>query len=218
MAIAFDNKAVLPLEGRPLTNSLTMTAGANAVMLAYIFSSTARESASAVTYNSVPLTFLGAVERSTTNRMEVWGLTAPDAGANTFQVTMSTTGFMGLIVVTYTGAAGSNPFGTVVVGTAASTTVANLSISATADGIVSCAFAINATGTLTPQDWTSRGTNSTTIAVLVGDALGGSVVSLSTSAAASTNWFMMGLPIFESTGAAPSPSPVPSLSLLGAGF
>lgn len=198
MPVTFDNAASGQTSGVAL--SLALTAAANTVLVVFTLNDDGR-SMSSVAYNGVNLTRLCNVSPGD---VEIWGMTAPAAGANNLivNITGASTGF-GVIACTYLNAGG---FGTAVSGTA-TTANPNLSLSSTTTDIVIGGFKVGF-GTVEIKNGTTRG-NVTTAAVnnarlVVADIAGAASVTLSASMSSSQNMQMGGVTIRFSAAAASS--------------
>jgi hypothetical protein len=213
MPVTFDNSNSTSTNGTAL--SLALTAASNAVLVAFTFNDNA-QSCSSVAYNGVALTRLCRVSPGD---VEIWGLTAPAAGANNLVVQLAgaATGF-GVVACTYTNAKSTNTFGTAVSGTA-TTANPNLSLSSTTTDIVIGAFKVGF-GTCEIKNGTTRG--SVTAAgvnnarMVVADIAGAPSVTLSASMSSSQNMQMGGVTIQFS--AAATSSFVGFRSLMGVGI
>ena len=176
------------------------TGTAGAVLLVWTWGNEST-SMSAVNAGAAQLTRLGAVSAGT-SRMELWGLTSVTAGVLTISaiVVGNNPQTYALLAQTFTGVRNPNPFGTVVGGTAAGATVADLSVSATTSSLVAFAFGISANTTITLQNGVLDGTAtaSTLGRVAIGHIAGASpTVSVSCSAGAAAQWGFMGVPLFD---------------------
>lgn len=173
------------------------TGTAGAVLLVWTWGNEST-SMSAVNAGAAQLTRLGAVNAGT-SRMELWGLTSVTAGVLTISaiVVGNNPQTYALLAQTFTGVRNPNPFGTVVGGTAAAATVANLSVSATTSSLVAFAFGISANTTLTLQNGTldATATVSTNGRIVIGHIAGAPTVSVSCSSGATAQWGFIGVPI-----------------------
>jgi len=100
MAIALDAASSIGVGASPRTNNHT-TSGAERLMLVAVYCSAGTDNATAVTYNSIPLTkIISAANRN--YGKSLWYLIGPDTGTNQVSVTCSS-GNVGFQVLTYTG-------------------------------------------------------------------------------------------------------------------
>jgi hypothetical protein len=106
-----------------LTWSQTVANGTNRILIVGISLIGVNPIAS-VTYGGVPLTLIGAVNRGTTNRTEMWSLLAPPVGTANVVVTMSVAGRVAGGSTSFTGVDQTTPLNTFASANGQSTTPA----------------------------------------------------------------------------------------------
>jgi hypothetical protein len=202
MPVVFDNAAQT---ANQTTNiALTLTLGANAVLLVFAAGRDAPFSASAVAYGGVALSKIADVSQEF-EIVTCWALTAPAAGVNTLSVAFSNIARFSVLAASYQNVKASGPFGTIVSGVSALAN-ATFSVSSTSTDVVAACWAgINQH--ITANNGTTRASVSTTAsgvpAVLV-DITGAGTVSLSATQANAVAWGFIGVPLRFSAVAATS--------------
>ncbi|MEA2336365.1 MAG: large repetitive protein, partial [Thermoanaerobaculia bacterium] len=156
---------------------------------------------SGVTYGGTPMTFLGGSTRTTTVRVELWGLVAPASGTNTMAVTVANTGNRNLSVTagaqSFSGVDQNVSVGTAV-GANGSSTVASTTTTNTAYDYVVDVVGFSGNTTLTTglsQD--SRWTTNTTGPNFASGSSGARGYTNTTMAwtTTSANWAIEAIPL-----------------------
>ncbi len=200
--VLFDNAQITAMTAVDTLN-LTLTAATNAVLLVAVGGKDTTGAVSAMAYNGVALTRLVQTTNGSIGmNMEIWGLTAPAAGANIISANFSTAGTVGWVMLgaTYTNARTSNPFGTANSATASAVTATINISSSTTDKVfvgIGCVQYISATNATirgsigSPNNW----------GFVAGDVDGAIVASISAVLAGASvfNWALAAVPILAST-------------------
>lgn len=197
----------------------TLTIAANAVLLVGITNTAAGdESISACGANGTPLTQLGRAKNDTGVIATLFGLTAPPSGvvsisANTVGGTSQN---MQIYAASYLGAKGTNPFGTVIVGSAGA--VNNFAISLSTSSTDRVIFLAGGVNDLTAMNATTRQKDTINYGSFWADTAGtAAAISLSASAIITAqNIAFLGVNIAFSAAAA-APSYFNGLTLQGCG-
>lgn len=100
MAIAYDNATSNTSSGTSQSFSHT-TSGPDRLLIVYCLSDAGGATVSAITYNSVALTFIGT--NTGLNNFHAYYIIAPASGSNTVAITWSTSGLNFAYAVSYTG-------------------------------------------------------------------------------------------------------------------
>lgn len=212
MPVTFDNAANYASSFTAINSTVrfVLTAAANTVLLVFAGHNQNSGSISAMGYGTASMTRLGQVLHPGGATAELWGLTAPAAGANTVSVTFAgNSSYWGLVGATYLNATGTTPFGGAAVNTATATNTGNLSISTTGTDLVVVGFQ-SFTGPVTFNNATLRGGASLSDAsapvfLRVADLPGqNGAETASATITASDSIFMIGVPIRFSAAAATS--------------
>lgn len=209
MAVTFDNAGGTYTAGVAL--SFTFTASANTTMVAFVGTIDAiapgASQSAVLTYAGVGLTRMGIVQGVGTGNnvpMQVWALTAPAAGANSFSATFAANANWEIMVATYSGVRAASGFGTVAAATGTSITELKLSLSSTStDMVVFCFQATGAAGitmTGSTQRFTTSGTGAPAVWA-VGDKAGAAPVTASASFSVANAPFSIGIPLVASAAA-----------------
>lgn len=192
----------------------TLTAAAGDVLLCFVGQASGTRSVSAMAYNSIAMSRIMQVDNN--RPLELWALTAPNAGTLTLSAQFSGTGNNWLIHArTYSGVKASGGFGTAISATAAAV-LAQISVSSSATGLVVGAHLIGGDNIIS-----CNGTNQDSASVAGGvqmrtwDIAGAAAVTVSCSCSgAAQNWSMLALPLVFSVAAVTSPR---TLCLTGVG-
>ena len=185
-----------------VTLQFNLTAAAGDILLVYASNSQAR-SVSAVAYNSVALTRLTGVA-NVTNNLEIWALTAPNAGTLTLSANFVRSADWILTGMTYSNVKAVGPFGTVAIGSAAAGLTANQSASSTTTDLVVFNFIAASGGMPVFNNGTSRlsKSNGATNCMIAMDIAGAPSITASATDAAAVVWLMTGVPLVFSAAAA----------------
>lgn len=160
MALAFDAVASgVGLGAGPFTYSHTCS-GSNRALFVKVSYYDTSDSVSAVSYNSVAMTFIpGSKVSNGQYTVEWYYLVNPATGSNTVSVTMTGSVFdIGITSISFTDAHQTTPYGTPVTGTGTSTTP-SVSVSSAATEIVLDGIVIVHSGTLTAGAGQTQRTN-----------------------------------------------------------
>ena len=206
--VTFDNAALTAGPVSSNTKAVLLTVTTNAVLVVATHSNEAN-SMSAVVAGGVACFRLGKIVAGT-GSTELWGLTAPAAGTLTISaaVTGNNPATFALAAASYVGKrTTASPFGGVVAISAGAVSNANLAISSETDDMVVVAWGISANATITlslNQTARANATHSTTGRLVIGDAAGAALLSLSATSSANGDWGVIGVNILASLSTAPA--------------
>ncbi len=207
------------LQTATATLTVALTIASNAVLLAIIGGKNTGHSVSAVDLGGVPLTRLGLVGTSDPGgHIEIWGLTAPAAGAGTLRAIMGfSTGETWVMTgASFLGVAGINPFSPVQTATTSAITVTMSLSTSNTDMVVvgySCiqgTSAANITTILTTNTYWGFRSGYTAAAATT------TSLSAILQGATTFNWATAAVSLRFSAAAASGATP--SMCLLGVGF
>lgn len=224
MALAIDD-AVSDL-GTGSTNSWSHTCTGTDLVLYVAIIQKFADAVTGVTYNSEALTSIGTVADTGNNvTISLWRLIGPDTGANTVEVTLSTTRRQMGVSVSLNGADQTTPNGTVVTGSDDSGAGAtpNLSVSSAAGEIVidfvglqnddnTSTLTVGASQTQLENDATSNGTTNGIRGASSWES-GAATNTMTWTPDTNDDWAGIALAVKPATAAAF----VPRLALLGMG-
>ncbi|MBW2059146.1 MAG: hypothetical protein JRJ26_16790 [Deltaproteobacteria bacterium] len=114
-AIAVDNVSTGTTDGGSTITISHQASGSDRLMLVGVsFNNDSYETVAGITYNGVPLSFVGEDQRDDDARVEIWMLVGPDLGTHDVEVTFNTALYRQAIagVVTFTGVDQTSPLGT----------------------------------------------------------------------------------------------------------
>lgn len=200
MAIAFDQVTNDTTINATMVTALTVAA--DATLLVFTFNNNS-QGISAMAFNGVAMTKYIAIGSA----HELWILTAPASGTNNLSAAWTGTGGrLGLFAVTYTGVKGIAGIGGAVTAVQASVAVGNLSVSSSATNLVVANFMMTNGGLSTLNNGTTRGSASCSanIKCVIGDIAGATTISLSASAAAVCDFYIIGVNLLGTVGATSS--------------
>lgn len=221
MPITLDNFRGTAIAAATASASFALTLTTNAVLLVCVGLKGTPLSLSACTYNGVALTQLARFEENAIKSLQIFGLTAPAAGANTLKVTVVGAGLptMTLCGLSYSNVKAINPWGTVVGGSVPTSDTVNLSFSSSSTDLVVGFFEANTTIQLNNAGATTRFSDNAAMGYIAADMPGAPSLTLSATAVGGgglSNWLMLGVSLAFS--APPTATLRYFRAMLGAGY
>lgn len=216
MPVTFDNFFGTAIAATA-SASFAMTLTTNATLIVGVALKGAALSLSTCAYNGVALTQLGRFQNGTPESIQIFGLTAPAAGANTLKITVvgGATPAVTLCALSYANVKAVNPWGTVVGGTAVAAT-ADLSYSSSSTDMLVGFFEANQLLNMNNVGATVRFSNGAAMGYLAVDMAGLASITLSATATSGTGtWSFIGVSLAFS---APASTQRYFRALMGAGY